>query len=162
MKPATIARPISPATMLLWTESWPSVGPTVRFWTTLSGTGSAPDLSWMTMFCTSSSVKRPLMRPLPAQDRLWMIGDESTRLSSVIARYLPTFAWVKSPNAFAPSSLKEKSTSGRLVVWSKPTEAVERSLPWTTVLKVCARISGGSAALPGAAGRRAAPPRARC
>ena len=74
--------PIAPARMLFWSESCPSVGPTVRLWITSRGTAKAPALSWMTRSSTSVG-GTPSMIPCVEMAPL-IVGDEMTCLSMTI------------------------------------------------------------------------------
>ena len=73
----------------LWMESCPSDGPTVTFWSTLTGAGSAPARRTIARSVACSSVKSPVICASPPEIRSWITGAEWTLPSRTIASALP-------------------------------------------------------------------------
>ena len=82
---APIPSEIAPARM----ASAPSPAPTDCFDSTRSGTGSAPALRSVAKLLALSTVKLPVICPLPPVIGVWITGAEITRPSSTMAKRLP-------------------------------------------------------------------------
>ncbi len=110
----------APMAMEIWpavTASAPSWAPTVCWAITFSGAGRAPDFSSRARLWAESSVKLPVIWPVPAVIALWMVGALMICLSRTMANGLPRFWLVTSAKRRAPTPLKAKLMSGRLS-WS--------------------------------------------
>ncbi|MCG3139244.1 MAG: hypothetical protein HDKAJFGB_00106 [Anaerolineae bacterium] len=80
-----------------------------------SGIGSEPYLSCTANAFASGIEKRPSMTPRPPVMGELMDGDEITRLSNTIAKYLPTLFVVWSAKMVAPPLRNSKSITGVFV-----------------------------------------------
>ena len=75
------------------------------------GAGSAPARSSSERSFASSTVKLPVICPLPPTMGSRITGALMTRPSSTMAKGLPTFSVVTSPNLRAPVESKRKLTA---------------------------------------------------
>src|SRR3990170_1855077 len=114
-------------------ESAPRSAPTVRSSITVSGAGSAPARSSSARSRALSTVKLPLMMPLPPRMASRITGAEMILSSSTMAKRRPTFFEVASPNLRAPSESNLKEITGR-PPWSKLCCASTRFSPATSAL----------------------------
>src|SRR3546814_3463130 len=71
--------------------------------------------------CAVSTLKLPVMMPLPPVIADWMRGAEITSSSRMMAKMRPTLSRVASPKRLAPSVSKLKETAGR-PSWSRSEE----------------------------------------
>ena len=94
MNSATSTVAIPAAILPLSMESWPSSGPMVRSSRNFIAAGSAPDRSSTARLVEDSTVKLPVMMPVPPPIWLWMVGAEITLSSSTMANGSPICAAV--------------------------------------------------------------------
>ena len=132
MNTNTPATPIRNAFWLASLESWPRVGPTVRFSMISSFTGREPLRSKIARCWASSIVRLPVIWALPPVMASCTVGAVSTSPSRVMAIRLPTFRAVTSANFLPPSSENSMDTRGWFPL---PTTAFAsfRSVPVNTV-----------------------------
>jgi hypothetical protein len=115
MKARTRTAATTPAVMPAWMESAPRLASTVRSSMTSRLAGSAPPRSRTARSLALSTVKVPLIWPVPPVIGCWMTGAVMTWLSRTTAKRWPTLREVISPKVTAPRVSKRKVTTGRLV-----------------------------------------------
>ena len=113
MKAITKIIPSTQAILPARIESAPSPGPTVRSSRMVSGAGSAPARSSKARSCTSCTLKRPEMMPLPPKIAERITGALITWPSSTMANGLPMLFFVTSPKRLPPTESNLKKTTGR-------------------------------------------------
>ncbi len=126
------ARPTMAEVVPALTASAPSSAPTVLCSSTFIGAGRAPARSSTARSLALSTVKWPWICPEPPWMALSMTGAEITFLSRTMAKRLPMFWRVMSPNFREPMPLKRKDTTGWLVCESKVDWALVSISPVTT------------------------------
>ena len=130
MNTITAASPMMQAILPASMESAPRSGPTVRSSRIFIGAGSAPARSRSERSLASSTVKLPVICPLPPTMGSRITGALMTRPSSTMAKGLPTFSVVTSPNLRAPVESKRKLTA-HCPVWSRVVAASTSESPLT-------------------------------
>ena len=122
------------ATTLFSLESWPKVGPTVRFSITSILTGKEPLRSKIARCSASSMLREPEICALPPVIASCTTGLVSTSPSSRMEIGRPILRAVKSANLAPPSSVNSSPTTAWLplpVIWAR---ASRKSLPVKTVV----------------------------